>query len=124
MAASKNPGKIINISSAAAYHTTKQRSVYSISKIGVESLTRSFALSLADVDIQVNCISPGFVETELSTEYLKTTAAQNELKQIPMHRPAQLQELEGVLLLLATDDSSYITGTTIQIDGGCAVNKL
>lgn len=123
MIETSTPGKIINISSAAAYHTTTIRSIYSISKIGVESLTRNLALSLSQHGINVNCIAPGFVETELSEEYLKTNAANNELKQIPMNRPGKLHELEGILLLLSSDASSYISGTTFHIDGGCAINK-
>lgn len=124
MLSTKTSGKIINISSAAAYHTTKIRSVYSISKIGVECLMRNFALSLCEYNISVNCIAPGFVETELTEDYLKTDGAKAELSQIPMQRAAKLTELDGVLLLLASDYSSYITGTTIQVDGGCAVNKV
>lgn len=124
MVETKTPGRIINISSSAAFHITKTRPVYSASKIAVESLTRSLALELADHQIRVNCIAPGFFITDLTRNYITTDLGKTELAGVPMKRAANLSEMEGVLLLLASNASSYITGSIINIDGGYAIGKL
>lgn len=124
MIETKTAGKIINISSSAAFHTTTTRSVYSASKIGVESITRNLALNLAEHNIRVNCIAPGFFVTDLTRNYLKTDLGKSEIGMLPMRRAAEVKELEGTLLLLASDASSYMTASTIHIDGGYATAKV
>ena len=110
--------------SAAAFYTTLTRIAYSASKIAVESVTRSLALNLAPHHIRVNCISPGFIVTELTRDYLQTEQGKKDLTIVPMQRAAQVNELEGVLLLLASTASSYMTGSVIEIDGGFATQKV
>lgn len=117
-------GTLINISSIAAFHLTAIRAAYSASKIAVESLTRSFALSLLPHAIRVNCISPGAFITSINEAHLATSAGQAELASIPMKRAGQLSELDGALLLLASDASSYMTGSILQVDGGFAIGKI
>lgn|SRR3990167_2074309 len=124
MIATQTAGRIINISSAAAFYTTLTRIAYSASKIAVESVTRSLALNLAPHHIRVNCISPGFIVTELTRDYLQTEQGKKDLTIVPMQRAAQVNELEGVLLLLASTASSYMTGSVIEIDGGFATQKV
>ncbi|SRR5579883_218570 len=124
MISTKTPGKIINVSSAAAFHISNTRVAYSASKIGVESITRTMALDLAQHKISVNCISPGFFVTDLTENYLKTEIGKQEITGVPMQRAASVQELEGTLLLLASNASSYITGSILHVDGGFSVNKV
>lgn len=123
MIETKTAGKIINISSAAAFHTTLTRSPYSASKIAVESITRSLALSLIKHKIRVNCIAPGFFVTELTKNYLETEEGKAEIGAVPAGRAAHVSELEGALLLLASEASSYITGSVIHVDGGLCIQK-
>lgn len=117
-------GKIINISSSAAFHSTLTRAAYSASKIAVESLTRSLALSLIEHRITVNCIAPGFFVTQLTKDYLNTDVGRTEIAKIPMQRAGDVTDLAGVLLLLTSNASSYMTGSIVQVDGGFAIDKV
>lgn len=124
MIATKTAGKIINISSSAAFHITPTRLAYSASKIGVESITRTLASSLVKHNIRVNCIAPGFFVTSLTQNYLQTEIGKEELNAVPMQRAANVKELEGALLLLASEASSYMTGSILHVDGGFAIDKI
>ena len=123
MIAEKKAGKIINISSSAAFHHTVTRTAYSATKLAVESITRGLALNFAPYNIQVNCIAPGFFVTDLTHDYLQTEIGHTEIASVPMRRAADVRELEGALLLLASDASSYMTGAVLHIDGGFAIDK-
>ncbi len=124
MIQTKTAGKIINISSSSAFHTSKSRVAYSASKIAVESITRTFALDLTKHNIRVNCIAPGFITTSMTENYLKKEIGQSEISEVPMQRAGRLEEMEGVILLLATNASSYMTGSVVNIDGGYATQKV
>lgn len=124
MQATQTPGSIINISSAAAFHAGSNRIAYSASKLSVESITRSMASEYVDDQIRVNCLAPGFFETPLTDNFLKSEQGQKEINDVPMQRVAQLEELNGVLLLLASYASSYMTGSVINVDGGFAISRL
>lgn len=124
MVETQTPGKIINISSSAAFHLTKIRPAYSASKLAVESLTRNLAMELADHKIRVNCIAPGFFVTPINQDRLKSDEGKTELLSVPIKRAADLSEMEGVLLLLTSNASSYMTGSIIHIDGGYAIGKV
>ncbi len=124
MIETKTPGKIINVSSSAAFFTTPTRAVYSASKIGVGRLTRTMALSLVEHSIHVNCIAPGAFITPLTKNYLDSEIGKAELASLPMRRAADVAELEGVLLLLTSSASSYMTGSVLHIDGGYAISKV
>lgn len=124
MIETQTAGSIINVSSSAAFHTTSTRSIYSASKIGVESLTRSLALSLIQHKIRVNCIAPGFFVTDLTRDYLQTEIGKHEIAHLPMQRAANVTELEGVLLLLASNASSFMTGSVVRVDGGFSISKI
>ncbi len=81
-------------------------------------LTRVLALEWARHGIRVNAIAPGYVETELNREFFATSAGQAMIKRIPQLRLGKPEDLDGALLLLASDASRYMTGSTIVVDGG------
>jgi 2-deoxy-D-gluconate 3-dehydrogenase len=116
----KGGGSIINITSVAAIRTMIRTPAYVSSKAGLAHLTRMMAMELAPVRVRVNSIAPGLFLTELSKDYLHTERGKAMLAKIPMGRPAAEDEMDGALLLLASDASSYITGAEIIVDGGVA----
>ena len=113
---------IINISSIAATKVLKYVPAYVASKAALSHLTRMMATELAGKNIRVNSIAPGFFLTDLSRDFLESERGVKMLKKIPMKRIGDLHELDGILILLASDMSSYITGSEIIVDGGLSVN--
>lgn len=114
-------GSIVNIASLASMISLKSipQTGYSASKGGLLSLTRELAVQWADLGIRVNAIAPGWFETELTAGLLDNERGQQWVKrQTPMGRHGRLDELDGVLLFLATDASSYMTGQLVTLDGG------
>ncbi len=112
-------GSIINISSVLGLGVAKTLSAYGAAKAGVISLTRTMSLEWARFGIRVNAIAPGYFLTEINREQLGDPAAQEYLgKKIPLKRIGKLPELAGPALLLASDASSFMTGSTITVDGG------
>lgn len=113
-------GKIINIGSATIRAGLADVSVYGIAKAGLDALTRTMAVEWAEHNIQVNCLAPGFIMTDLTKDGLWTNERRSKwlLDRIPMRRPGLPEELVGVALLLASRASSYMTGQTIYVDGG------
>ncbi len=113
-------GKIINISSANERYGLGTVSVYGASKAGVAQISRVMAVEWAKDNIQVNCIVPGFIMTPLTAGALWGDAHRNQWlrDRIPMHRPGEPEELVGATLLLASPAASYMTGSTIVVDGG------
>ncbi|MFC2022041.1 SDR family NAD(P)-dependent oxidoreductase [Chloroflexota bacterium] len=117
----RKKGNIINMASFAAMKATVGRGVYAASKAGMVMLTRVLAMELASSNIRVNAIAPSQVRTEFTrplwsdpeSEYFKQYMAR-----VPMGRIAEVNEIAGVALFLASDASSYITGQTIGVDGG------
>jgi NAD(P)-dependent dehydrogenase (short-subunit alcohol dehydrogenase family) len=118
MAAHGQGGSIINTASMLGMVVAKGSTAYCASKAGVISLTKSMALELARHRIRVNAICPGYFETEMTESYLSTPQGQAALKAIPMRRAGRAEELDGLLLLLASDASSFMTGSCILVDGG------
>ena len=111
-------GKIINISSVSGLMGNPGQTNYSASKAGLIGLTKSVAKELASRNVNCNAIAPGFVATDL-TEHL---SANNALvDHIPMKRFAQPEDIANLALFLASDQSDYITGEVIRIDGGLAM---
>jgi NAD(P)-dependent dehydrogenase (short-subunit alcohol dehydrogenase family) len=82
------------------------------------------ALELARSNIRVNAIAPGYILTEINDDFFDTEEGQNYIKSIPMRRLGLESELDGILLLLASDASSFMTGSIIPVDGGHLVNPL
>jgi NAD(P)-dependent dehydrogenase (short-subunit alcohol dehydrogenase family) len=118
MVANGQGGSIINTASMLGLVVAKGSAAYSASKAGVISLTKTMALELARHGIRVNAICPGYFETEMTESYLATPQGQAEIKAIPMRRVGKAEELDGLLLLLASDASSFMTGSSVLVDGG------
>lgn len=110
-------GKIINISSVVGISGNAGQSNYSASKAGIIGFTKSLAKELASRNILVNAIAPGFIETDM-TNVLTDDTKEKILNQIPLKREGTAQEVANVVKFLASNDSSYITGQVINIDGG------
>ena len=111
-------GSIINIASVLGERGISQLPGYCASKGGIINLTRAMAVELAPHRIRVNAIAPGYIETDMNREFFATQAGQRLIKQIPQRRLGQTEDLDGVLLLLASNASRYMTGSVITIDGG------
>lgn len=116
--AARKQGAVINIASMLAYATITQLTPYAASKGGLMQMTRNMALELARFGIRVNAIAPGYIETEMTEEFFQTPAGQKVIAGIPMRRLGASEDLDGPLLLLCSDASRYMTGSTILIDGG------
>lgn len=110
-------GRIINISSIVGIDGNAGQANYSASKAGIIGLTKSLAKELAGRNILVNAIAPGFIETDM-TSVLKDDVKTNILNSIPLKREGKPEEVANVVKFLASDDSSYITGQVISVDGG------
>jgi len=117
-------GSIINIASITGLRPVGHLTPYAVSKAGVIHLTKQMALELARFNIRVNAIAPGYFETDMTREQFETPAGQALLKRIPMRRWGDYESLGGTLLLLASESSSFITGSIIPVDGGHLVNGL
>lgn len=109
-------GKIINISSAARFGNVGQVN-YSSSKAGLVGLTRALAKELASKGITVNAVAPGFIKSEMSAS-VPEDIIQRALRIIPMSRQGTVEDVVNAVLFFSSDDSSFITGQTIQVDGG------
>ena len=118
MVSRKQGGSIINIASVLGERGIAQLPGYCASKGGIINLTRAMAVELAPHGIRVNAIAPGYIETDMNRQFFATQAGQRLIKSIPQRRLGQVEDLDGVLLLLASDASRYMTGSVITIDGG------
>jgi len=124
MAKAKTGGVIVNIASVLGLRVSKGVLPYAVSKAGLIQMTKALALELAKHNIRVNAIAPGYVETDLNREFLKSEEAQKMIRNIPQRRPGTVDDLTGPLLLLASDASAYMTGTVLAVDGGHLVSSL
>ena len=122
--AAGQPGSIINIASILGLRVRAQVASYAATKAAVVQLTKALALEWAVHGIRVNAIAPGYFETEINRDLLRSPVGQAIVSRIPQQRVGQLAELDGPLLLLASDASSYMTGSVISVDGGHLVNTL
>jgi len=117
-------GTIINIASILGLRQAGGVLPYAVSKAGAIQLTKTMALELARFGIRVNAIAPGYLDTELNRDFWRTDAGKTMLKRIPQRRLGQLEDLDGPLLLLASDASRYMTGSVIAVDGGHLLSTL
>lgn len=117
-------GSIVNIASILGHRVAGGVSAYAASKAGVIQLTKALALEWARDRIRVNALCPGYIETDINRDFFATEAGLNLIRRIPQRRLGQPEELDGALLLLASSAGSYITGSTIEVDGGHLVSSL
>ncbi len=110
-------GRIINISSVVGIAGNAGQTNYSASKAGIIGFTKSLAKEVASRNILVNAVAPGFIETAM-TDVLKDEVKEEIAKSIPLKRMGKAEDVANVVKFLASDDSSYITGQVINIDGG------
>lgn len=115
------PARIINIASMAAMKVLAQIGVYCMSKAAVVQMTKAMALEWGRYHINVNAICPGYIVTELNESHWDTDAGRKLIQMLPRHRVGKPEDLDGVLLLLASDASGFINGATVNADDGFAL---
>ena len=113
----KRQGSIINLSSVVGVAGNAGQSNYSASKAGIIGFTKSVAKELASRNIRANAVAPGFIETDM-TDVLKEDVKEHIYNQIPLKRMGNPREVANLIYFLGTEESSYITGQVINIDGG------
>jgi 3-oxoacyl-[acyl-carrier protein] reductase len=111
-------GRIVNISSIFGVISREKRSIYSTTKSGIIGMTKSMALDLAPYNVLANCVSPGFVSTDLTKSILSEKELKELEKNIPMHRLATTKDISNVVVFLASNLNTYICGQNIIVDGG------
>jgi NAD(P)-dependent dehydrogenase (short-subunit alcohol dehydrogenase family) len=114
----KLAGTIINIASILGFRVAGHVTAYAASKAALVQLTRALALEWARYRIRVNAIAPGYVETDLNRDFFASEPGKALIARIPQRRLGRLEDLDGSLLLLASDASAYMTGSAIVVDGG------
>jgi NAD(P)-dependent dehydrogenase (short-subunit alcohol dehydrogenase family) len=115
----KGGGKIVNISSAAGERAVPWLTPYSVSKAGIIHLTKALALEWAKYGITVNAIAPSYIETPLTKQWLSDPERYALIsKRSPLNRVGRLEDLTGSLLLFSCEESDFITGQTLFVDGG------
>lgn len=124
MAKHGHGGSIINIASVLGLRPASHVSAYAAAKAALVSLTQTMALELARHYIRVNALAPGYVVTDLNREFLTGKSGEAMLKRVPLRRFGEPADLDGALLLLASDAGRYMTGSVIVVDGGHTLGFL
>jgi NAD(P)-dependent dehydrogenase (short-subunit alcohol dehydrogenase family) len=124
MAAHGHGGAIVNIASITGLRPAGGISAYAAAKAALINLTQTMALELARHRIRVNALAPGYIETDLNREFLRSPAGQAMVKRVPMRRFGEAGDLDGALLLLASPAGRYMTGSIIVVDGGHSLGFL
>lgn len=117
-------GSIINIASILGLRQAGGVMPYAVSKAGAIQMTKTLALEFARFGIRVNAMAPGYLDTELNTAFWNSEAGKAMIRRIPQRRLGRLEDLDGALLLLASDLSAYMNGSVIEVDGGHLVSAL
>lgn len=120
MISNKTPGRIINIASVAGMKVLSQLSVYCMSKAATIHMTRAMALEWGRYGINVNAICPGYIETEINSAHFQTEAGQKLVNMLPRRRLGKPEDLDALLLMLASDASGFVNGAAIAADDGLA----
>jgi 3-oxoacyl-[acyl-carrier protein] reductase len=121
MLAAQRGGAIVNVASVLGLGVAKGVAAYAVAKAGVIQATKALAVELAFKDIRVNAIAPGWFVTDINRDFLASEGGAKIRRAIPMGRFGEDGDLDGALLLLASDAGRFITGATIVVDGGQVV---
>jgi NAD(P)-dependent dehydrogenase (short-subunit alcohol dehydrogenase family) len=124
MARAAHGGAIVNIASIAGIRAAGGIAAYAAAKAGLDHLTRVLALEWARFGVRVNALAPGYITTDLNRDFLAGEAGQAIAKRIPMRRFGEPSDLDGALLLLASDAGRFMTGATVVVDGGHLASAL
>jgi NAD(P)-dependent dehydrogenase (short-subunit alcohol dehydrogenase family) len=122
--AGKRGGNIINVASVLGLRVQGQFAAYAASKAALIQFTRSLALDYARHDVRANALCPGYFATDLNRDWLVSESGERMRMRIPSRRLGELHELDGPLLMLASDASSYMSGAAIVVDGAHTQNTL
>jgi len=120
----KRPGAIANVASILGLRVAGGVAAYTASKAGLVQLTKALALEWARHDIRVNALCPGYIETDINKTFFGSDAGKALVKRIPQRRLGRASELDAALLLMVSDEGSYITGSSLAVDGGHLVSTL
>jgi NAD(P)-dependent dehydrogenase (short-subunit alcohol dehydrogenase family) len=124
MRTSKKGGCIVNVASILGVRQAGAVLPYAVSKAGIIQMTKVLALELARFNVRVNALVPGYFDTELNRDFWQTDAGQALIRRVPQRRLGRLTDLNGPLLLLASDASCFMTGSVLAVDGGHLVSSL
>jgi len=119
--ARKAPGRIVNISSTLAHRVIGQLSIYCMSKIAMDQMTKAMALEWGKYDININALCPGYIETEMNADYWQTEAGKAFLTRFPRPRVGVPSDLDGMMLVLAGPSGRFVNGSIVSVDDGFAV---
>ncbi len=122
MIARQQEGNIVNIASVLGFGVMKFVSPYTISKAGLVQATKAMALELAANRIRVNALAPGYIDTDLNHAFWSTPSGEKLIKRIPQRHVGAESDLDGAILLLASNASRYMTGSVVTVDGGFLLN--
>lgn len=111
-------GSVVNIASILGFRVAGRVAPYAASKAGLLHLTRALAFEWARYGIRVNALAPGYIETDLNRDFFASDPGKALIARIPQRRLGRPEDLDGALLLLASDASAYMTGSAIVVDGG------
>lgn len=117
-------GTVVNIASILGIRVAGGVPAYATSKAGLVQLTKALALEWARYNIRVNVLCPGYIATDLNREFFESAPGRALIKRIPQRRLGEPEDLDGALLLLASDAGRYITGASFVVDGGHLVSSL
>ncbi len=118
LATKQGHGNIVNIASITAFRTIKGQFPYTVSKAALVKATEVMALEAARFGIRVNALAPGYILTDVSRILIESERGPQFMKSIPMRRYGEMDDLDGPMLLLASDASKFMTGSTVVVDGG------
>ncbi|MEJ1161706.1 SDR family NAD(P)-dependent oxidoreductase [Prosthecomicrobium sp. N25] len=124
LVAAKKPGSIVNVASILGLRQGAGVTAYATSKAALIQMTRQHALEWARHGVRVNALAPGYIETDINRDFFATEAGQAQIRRITQRRLGRPEELDGALLLLASDAGSFMTGTALVVDGGHLVSPL